>query len=280
MGMKESLSGNRTLTAAGDALTLDTKLFDALGSETVGSRYSGLPDSDIEPITVGNEARRAEWMASIKARLHFYPQGKRELSQAMYLSTDNYRGAAGSAKYLNDVLQHQKRYASRHIDDNPPYDPEAALRSIVNGWAGNVQSSRGALTALKFLGDDIEASGVVNNLAGLGNLSQVRDWRHQDWTHRAIGVMTRNHEAEKFVYEAAEDNLDLNYETSSDEAILEREARYLKSLRLGDSERLIVSLTEAHTARLNFWLGKISEARSHSVVRAQASRILEKYQRS
>jgi len=247
-----------------------------------------LPEPVVQTEVEGSEldasdldsANRAARMMQIKHQLGFYPQGKRELAQTFALGSDTYsHNRGGAAKFLNEVLRHQIKHAPNHVDDEPPYDPEAALRSIVSEWGANIDSSRGAITALKFLREDIRASGEENRFAGLGNLSRVRDWRHQDWTHRAIAVMTRNHDADAFVYDADEDTLDVKYE-SSDPAIMQREADYLKSVRLGGTGKLLDGLIAAHADRLSFWLERVDEARAHNSVRAQATRIVEKYRKS
>ncbi len=250
---------------AGHRPTIDFGRWDVESNETT--------EENVEAEEIPEMDRAARLMQS-KDLNGFYPQEPAELVQLTALSSDTYK-VGGAAKYLNEILTFRKKHEEAHKNDEKPYDPAAALRTIVRDWDGYVKNSRAELSALLLLKDEL-ADPNIQPFTGLENVSGIADWKYQGITHRAIGALTREYETQQFVEEKGPDYLGTHYATD-DKDIIEREASLAKNLRVREARQRTNALIEAHRNRIEYWKARVEEATAQLAVRAIARQALENY---
>jgi len=210
---------------------------------------------------------RAERLLLVKRQLGFYPVEPEELNQATMLVSDAYAGPHGTARYLNDILVHRKKYEEDHKNDPEAYVPDKALKKIVNDWIGHLSESQAEVGMLRLFINDLQQTGAKSSTE-LNKLSQMQDWQHEGSLRRAIAAMTREFETDEFAEKggATADHLGESY-LSRDPALVAREQQFFGKLKVGSAREISESLIKSYQKRTEFWLQQLEGAEAHLSVR-------------
>lgn len=254
-------------------------------------------DPEIQEKTSLRE-ERANRLVRARELNGFYPQEKSELSQVTALSSDTY-AIGGAAKLLGEIQKFRIKIAPKSqsdtinktqedtslleeglissdeakASDKKKYDPKAALRRIVRDWEGYVKSSRGDLSALLLLKEQM-SDDAIEPFTALTNVSGVQDWKMQDITQRAIGAITRQYEIRQFAEQGAPEYLGTEYSTRNREVVA-RETEVVKNLRVREARQVVDSLITSHQARMDYWKMRIEEATHNYAVSEVAQDVLK-----
>lgn len=190
----------------------------------------------------------------------FIPQSNRELNLAVG-QIENREKPLGFARYLNEVLLHQKKSVSE--------DPEAALRKIIAEIAGFIDSSVGNITSLELLiQDDLGSEQLETVRNSLGSA----DWRAQPMTRRALDLITRQLRVREQLADD-EEGKRIDVGRSDDDEI----AEVCKSMRRHEAVRAAKAIIEQQRARSEFWRQALRDSRLHMVTQPLAAKALEAF---
>lgn len=210
-------------------------------------------------------------LAVVKDTAGFLPTTRGELTEAMsLLSFQEVPG--GAAAHLNEILLHQKRSAS--------VDPQAAVRSVTNQYAGYARKARYDLTALTTLREELEESTgnpltsvkEAGAVTGLGQLARYKD----------ITSLAGARDPDKFpfppLYNGADNKrnaFDPYTAAQPDPLARERIVTVARAERLWHGRALVRGAIEDQQARFSFWVDRLQEARQHGAAKPVAAVALQ-----
>lgn len=224
-------------------------------------------DVELDVVPEVSKKDRSERQFNLRDRFNFYASSLDELKFATYL-TSSHDLPAGAASLLNKIYHRQKNKTTME-------KPENTLYSITRGFINHIDNAKGEIAALSAVRDDIKNS-EAHSFSSVENISTIKDWKHEGYTRRAIGDVTRLVDTDNFVNEDGRDNLNDNY-LSSDPEMIGRLSHTVRTVRVGEFLNLIDARIAQHKARIEFWKQAVEQAEAHTIVRGMAHEALKRH---
>lgn len=197
-------------------------------------------------------------LVMVHGELGFTPHSMQELNYAT-LALDNRDLPGGYARFLNEVLLHQKKSVSK--------DPTAALRSIVSKVKAFAETTRGDKTMLLQIQEELRESLGVHNFIGINTVRSLEDWENQPATKRGLGLISR----QLAVSEALQKQEMINLDSVADNDAIQEMMEHARVFEANDAAN---GALEQADARFMFWAECLEGAKDHMVVRPMAFQAL------
>jgi hypothetical protein len=211
-----------------------------------------------------SEAARAERVVMVKEQEKFYVQSNREMDHVMGMANTP-RTKSRTVDYLDSVYAHQKDKKTKTDD------PKSALRSIIDEFKSyaivaykDASFVRGFLNNLRLDG--------INNLSGFSVGVPFEDWKDDEFTKRALTVLSRYKEINSFTLGLGPDLLGKG-KVIDDIKGQERDQRIkeaLNPMRVGAIEPFSEAVILDEKQRYDYWVSRLKEARAYPYVSGQA----------
>ncbi|MDN5275442.1 MAG: hypothetical protein JWN33_91 [Candidatus Saccharibacteria bacterium] len=238
--------------------------------------FPATPEEQAQPVPAERpgEMTREQKLYLLKQREGFYPQTNDEFVRMMVM-TGNTEGRFPALSHLDEVYAHQRNHKVE--------EPFKALRHIMNEFHSYARDAQLTSHFVEELHDRIEACGV-SNFTAFSNIPDLRDWKYEDTTRRALTVLAKHIEIDAYAREEGTDPLSKKtlIDTARDKD--SRIAHRIGSLRVNDITRISADVILEQEKRLDYWITRIEEAKRHMAVRGQGYQALrnlgiEKYKK-
>lgn len=302
MSTPELLPNGNYVNEDGDVLFVDQEAYgpaeawipDHYRSEAIatlprpddGSASSENKPDIFEDIAKLPQLERVERLVYLKENEGFYPQSNQEFNRMMLMSGDA-TGNLRALTHLNAVYLHQvaifrtkeqkeaeqQKQSRAEIAETtkkltPNEEGQRALRAIVRefeDYAKNAVSERFFVNELKQRIERMD----IGNFTAFKNLPNMKDWKDEEGTRRALTLLAKHLEIEAYLGENDRDPLSkktrIDTAPDKDGRIMEK----IGNMRVTDLRRVSSAVASEQTQRFIYWTERLQEATRHSYVRGQ-----------
>lgn len=216
-------------------------------------------DTKIEgfEVIVDDQPKRKIRQQGLYADHGFYASTKEELVRATGLNGSDFADKPyNAAKYVANVVLHQKKIVPK------VEDPNAAGRAVTSEIIDFATRARGDRAALEHLETVVANSGVARG-DSLADVSDLKDWRLDNLTARAIIDLKRFTQMQDFADGEGEDPFEMSYSPQDKDDVKALQA-FMEGLSVGQAINFIHIADARHQNQLNYWVEKIKQIEAFS----------------